>query len=153
MKNLWIIVLFTLSLASCKKSDEPEPEPEPAEIVSAEYNQTVLGVDQGDGKGYREFTYPLTVATGIQSTAKIIVTRVDANSVKLVRTQKETGKTDDTRTLGTVTLQKNSTGYDLLVNTTNVGSANGTTIEVRIPTAATATATAGLIVHKATKIR
>jgi len=151
MKNLWIIFLFTLSLAACKKSDEPEPEP--AEIVSAEYNQTVLGVDQGDGKGYREFTYPLTVATGIQSTAKIIVTRVDANSVKLVRTQKETGKADDTRTLGTVTLQKNSTGYDLLVNTTNVGSANGATIEIRIPTAATATATAGLIVHKATKIR
>ncbi|MCY7357465.1 MAG: hypothetical protein LH609_08335 [Rudanella sp.] len=150
MKNFTIACLLLVVFAGCKKEEEAEPEA--GATVAATYQMTAWGLD--NGTGYSEVALPVTTGA---TTGSGIVTAVrrDANTVEL--SSKITTNTSIISFPGVgqtsvpATLQKSSTGYDMLNNGTKIGTANGTTITIDITTPASGTTKAQRVVFRGKK--
>lgn len=150
MKNFTIIALLLVAFIGCKKEEEAEPEA--GATVAATYQMTAWGLD--NGTGYSEVALPVTTGT---TTGSGIVTAVrkDANTVDL--SAKITTNTSVISFPGVgqtsvpATLQKSSSGYDMLNNGTKIGTANGTTITIDITSPASGTTKAQRVVFRGKK--
>ncbi|WP_420149937.1 hypothetical protein [Spirosoma sp.] len=149
MKNLILILFVTVVFTACKKNDDPAPDA--ATAVAGTYALTLFGQDTGDGTGYEEYELPVVSGGTTLLSGTMTASRDDANTITLAVSLKQAGQADDNQTLGQVTLQKSGSGYDMLDNSSKVGTIDGTNVLLDVSIPASGTLAAGRFVFKGKK--
>ncbi len=128
MKNLFFVLFGLLVLAGCKKSKE-DPKPKTAaETVAGNYTLTSFSAPATMG-----LTVPLPFTyNGVSISGTAVVTAVAGQDaqVNITATIKESGAPDAVTDFKGVQLQTAASGYNLVYQGTNVGTADGTTMTV-----------------------
>ncbi|GAB4038508.1 hypothetical protein [Spirosoma gilvum] len=128
MKNAWYVLLLSLTIVACSKSNEPTPDA--GSQVAGTYTMSYIESDSAGVILYK-YTLPASNTAGTQTLSGVLTARRDsANAVFLTQTIKLTGQTDQTGVIGEISLRSNGAGYDMYLNNQKIGTADGKTISI-----------------------
>ncbi|QKZ15425.1 hypothetical protein [Spirosoma sp. KUDC1026] len=132
MKNLFVFVFALFALAGCNSKDV---EPIHAgEALAGTYSVTSFLFTRGDST-YHLPTLPYTVQGSQIITGKLEVTRLEAmNQVSLKLTLQEPGEPDAVFPIDNVEVRPDGDEYDLHVGSTQLATADGTTVDFDVTT-------------------
>jgi hypothetical protein len=132
MKNLFVLAFTLFTLVSCKSKDVDPIHA--GEALAGTYSVTSFLYTKGDST-YHLPTLPYTVQGSQVITGKLEVTRLEAmNQVSLKLTLQEPGEPDSVFPIENVEVRPDGDEYDLHIGSTQLATADGTTVEFDVTT-------------------